>query len=480
MSVESPSYFSEPQVTMERNQGPRLQLSFSEADWPAHNLPPITRPIHYLGSKLRIVNQIRRLLDQVDPARGPVCDLFAGSGTVSNALSPSRNVIAVDIQEYSRVLCSALLNPAEYNPDLLADLVCSASTSEHSATLSWALEPLVEYEQKCLTMAAAGQLEPLCDLLEYGSLVSFEHSGHLIRDDSLLAAIEDVESRLSGTRLVDSPASMVVRYFGGVYFSYSQACQLDMLLESVASLPLTDRDTFLAAILSTASQIVNTVGKQFAQPLRPRSSTGQPKPSLLESVSRDRSHNVMDTYARWVTRYLRNPRTGRYHQVIRQDYREALSGLGEKVAVVYADPPYTRDHYSRYYHVLETLCLRDNPRVSTVRAKGRESVSRGIYRVERHQSPFCIASKAPAAFAALFDGVRSLGVPLVLSYSPYDSDNRSRPRLMTISQLEDLAKRCFSRVVVHSAGRVAHSKLTSTDNTVSVSHNAESLFICQP
>src|SRR3974390_731278 len=71
----------------------------------------IARPIHYLGSKLRIVHLVQEVLDEIDPLRGPVCDLFAGSGTVARGLSRSRKVISVDIQEYSRVLCSALLNP---------------------------------------------------------------------------------------------------------------------------------------------------------------------------------------------------------------------------------------------------------------------------------------------------------------------------------------------------------------------------------
>src|SRR4030042_2259461 len=68
------------------------------------------RPIHYLGSKLRIVNSICEVVGKIDPSGGPVCDLFAGSGTVSREFSTSRTVIAVDIQEYSRVLCSALLS----------------------------------------------------------------------------------------------------------------------------------------------------------------------------------------------------------------------------------------------------------------------------------------------------------------------------------------------------------------------------------
>ncbi len=72
----------------------------------------ITRPIHYLGSKLRLVDSIIKVIDELDPSMGPVCDLFSGSGTVSGFLSITRDVTAIDIQEYSRVICSALLKPA--------------------------------------------------------------------------------------------------------------------------------------------------------------------------------------------------------------------------------------------------------------------------------------------------------------------------------------------------------------------------------
>ena len=77
----------------------------------ALELPICWRPIHYLGSKLRLAESIRDHLSELDPSGGPVCDLFAGSGTVSLALSCDRNVVAADIQEYSRVLCTALLQP---------------------------------------------------------------------------------------------------------------------------------------------------------------------------------------------------------------------------------------------------------------------------------------------------------------------------------------------------------------------------------
>src|SRR2546423_6583107 len=68
------------------------------------------RPIHYLGSKLRVLDVIEELVDDVDPIYGRALDLFSGSGVVARRLSRSREVLAVDIQEYARVLAAALLS----------------------------------------------------------------------------------------------------------------------------------------------------------------------------------------------------------------------------------------------------------------------------------------------------------------------------------------------------------------------------------
>ena len=462
------------------NNSDNLQLSFFQDSQIPSALRPITRPIHYLGSKLRLLNRICDVIDQADPSSGTICDLFAGSGTVSRVLSKKRVVVAVDIQEYSRVICSALLHPAQSNSRTVKEFLSEVSSSEHSSLLSWVFEPLKEFERHCFSVARTGDLEPLCDLLENGSLRAFELDACHPKSPDLTAAMKEAHSRLCDAQLINTPSSLVSRYFGGIYFAYSQASHLDVLLEGVAGLPSYQRDTFLAAVLSTASEIVNTVGKQFAQPIRPRNSNGRPKAELLELASRDRSTKVMDTYQSWLRRYLIIPRTNKPHMIIREDYREALKKLKGKVSIVYADPPYTRDHYSRYYHVLETMCLRDNPEISTVNLHNGDSLSRGLYRVDRHQSPFCIHSKAPQAFASLFVGVRSLNVPLVLSYSPYEISNGSRPRLMTIIQVEALAKSYFRHVRVCKPEHIAHSKLTNSEKTVSTSHEAEVLFVCEP
>lgn len=440
----------------------------------------VIRPIHYLGSKLRLVNLICEAVDQIDPSGGPVCDLFAGSGTVSRALSERRSVISVDIQEYSRVLCAALLHPPTVDLQALNLFWQNVHSSDHAGRLLKAVEPLAVYESICLKEAESGNLEPLCDLLEHGSLIALEQNACQAIYPELRSVLEEASLRLGKAKLADGPGALITRYYGGIYFSYTQAAQIDLLLESIESLPASQKNAFLAAVLSTASEVVNTIGKQFAQPLRPRTPDGKPKKKLYSLVTRDRSIDILKLYQSWLKRYLSIPVSEQPHKVIRQDYAEALDTLMGAVSVVYADPPYTRDHYSRFYHVLETICLRDNPPVSTVRIAGEQRISRGFYRTERHQSPFCIKSKAPEAFSLLFEKTRKLGVPLVLSYSPYEKDSGARPRLMTIDEISEIAKKYFRQVAVLRAGNIAHNKLNHAEKNVRMSYDAEVLVLCKP
>ena len=62
----------------------------------------VRRTIHYLGSKLRLLDPIRQAVSSVAPIGQPVCDLFAGSGIVSLSLASQWDITSVDIQEYSR------------------------------------------------------------------------------------------------------------------------------------------------------------------------------------------------------------------------------------------------------------------------------------------------------------------------------------------------------------------------------------------
>lgn len=437
------------------------------------------RPIHYLGSKLRILEFIKETIDDIDPTNSRVCDLFAGSGTVSQYLGKYRPVTAVDIQEYSRVITSAAILPLKANLQV-EQVISQCMNSEHFKKLSWCLEPMIEYEKKSVEKAIIGDIFSLCELVEKGSIIAFEDKLSENSSTDLAVAMNETSIRLKKMEYIHGPEALVVRYFGGLYFSYEQSIQLDTLLEYASSFYKSDKDIIVAAILSTASEIVNTVGKQFAQPLKTFNSDGTPKKNIVSKVVKDRKINVFETFMKKLQGYISLEKSHFDHQIYKMDSSDALDNLKNGVKVVYADPPYTRYHYSRYYHVLETICLRDNPTISKTFINGQERLSRGVYREDRHQSPYSIKSKANEAFDNLFRKVKELDASLVLSYSPYDDTKKSTPRIQTIEELEYLGRKYFGSVELISAGQFSHSKLNKTNKNFDISYEAEILIVCKP
>jgi len=443
------------------------------------NPPRLFRPIHYLGSKLRLAPAIADALDDADPTRGTVLDLFAGSGTTALALAVHRRVIAADIQEYSRVICSALLTSPQPSADIVSMFTdrLLASTPLVEALRS-AVKPLVEFEEEALKAAERGDAEPICSVLEDGSLLAAERGLGECRSAELRRCLMEVTRRLSVAGLAQAPAATATRYFGGSYFSYAQAVELDCLAALASStFPSGLTDLLTSALLSTASDIVNTVGKQFAQPIRPRAKDGGVKRHLLVKINRDRRIDARTVFLEWLGRYASYAAPGCGHVAKRMDYRDALTHFSGQYSVVYADPPYTRDHYSRFYHVLETLARRDNPSIARSPGAAEHELSRGLYRDDRHQSPFCIRSKAPNAFRELFSLASGGGANIVVSYSPFESG--AHPRLMQIDALLGLAREFYRSVEVESVDGVTHSKLNHSRLNFDLPAEAEVLLVCR-
>jgi adenine-specific DNA-methyltransferase len=453
----------------------------SRGPWPPSPAYKL-RLVNYLGSKLRGLNPILAAVEELAPRGGFVCDLFAGSGVVSLAMSERWSVTAVDIQEYSRVLCNAVLNPIEGPSEIAKRLVDAARNGRLRRDLRSAMTNLLEHEKASIREAVSGSMDHLADLLDRGSLRALD-SASGPESNPLDALLRQAQTRLHEHGLGAGPDTVVTRYYGAVYFSWEQAIDLDAILKEIHGVKdRSTRDYFLAALLAVASEAVNSVGKQFAQPIRPRDSAGHPKRHLLRQTLRDRSIDIFDAYHAWLDRLAAVPRPVAQHHAQRRDFREALADAELRADVVYADPPYTRDHYSRYYHALETMALRDEPEVSTtsIRTNGSPRVSRGVYRSNRHQSPFSIKSQAPGAFDELCAGVRSRGVPLVLSYSPFNPAAGNRPRLLTTDEVAAIARLHFRDVELRDVGGYAHNKLNVAARNVSVAYVAEVILVCIP
>lgn len=427
------------------------------------------RTLNYLGSKLRLLDFIEGNILNVTKEGEGVCDLFAGSGCVSYKLSNHFSVFSCDIQSYSKVICNALLKKQNITEDAINRFLKDVQ-KDQSLLMSFA--PLIDLEEQAVRTK---DLDVLTEILEKGSVEIYrlEH-----KYSSLSTKLSEVLESLAQKGMLNEK-SLISRYYGGVYFSYRQAVWIDRILEVIAkSFDEDQRNVFLAALLSTASDIVDTVGKQFAEPIKARDSKGKIKTTVYNKASKDKTIDVLKLYKEWISRYASLPRSGHPFYAIQGDYLKCLEDLPASVKTVYADPPYTRDHYSRFYHVLETITLRDSPELSTTNIHGDKHISKGIYRNDRYQSPFCIKSKAPVAFREMFEIISKSGRNLLLSYSPYDETKKTHPRVVTMQQLLSWAREYFTHVETVSAGSFKHNKLNSTVHLLEASDEAELLIVC--
>ena len=77
------------------------------------------------------------------------------------------------------------------------------------------------------------------------------------------------------------------------------------------------------------------------------------------------------------------------------------------ISCFYLDPPYTNDQYSRFYHLLETVCKNDSP----------EYEFKAKYRKDRFMSPFCYKKSVLQEFENIISYVYKKKSNLIISYS---------------------------------------------------------------
>ena len=431
------------------------------------------RSIHYLGSKLRVLDFLKEVIDEIDPDKRGVCDLFAGSGSVGQHLSDERNIVSVDVQEYSKVICSALLNPI--NDNITNNFINSLIESDEKIKYLNTFQEIIEYENDLIHNKFENNLELVCDFIENSSIYSNIINLSNLATPKLKQKLVKVIDKLNK---LDKNSFLISKYFGGVFFSFKQAVLLDFIIDSINKQDNKYKNIFLAPLLSTTSDIVNTVGKQFAQPLRPRDKKGIPKKFIMNKFVKDRSMNVFKVYENWLNKYKDRPLQSSKHKVFKMDFRKALDSIDDDIKIIYADPPYTRDHYSRFYHCLETISLMDYPIVSKTNIGGYQKLSRGLYRHDRYQSDFCIKSKAPKAFTDLFNKASKKDKILLLSYSPYENKNNMHPRVVELDFLKNSAKKYFKKVKIISPGKFSHSKLNRKGLHLKSNEFSEILLVC--
>jgi adenine-specific DNA-methyltransferase len=220
--------------------------------------------------------------------------------------------------------------------------------------------------------------------------------------------------------------------YADTYFSYEQCREIEEVRARVSHLT----DEVLAAIYLTA--LIFAMGRCQASP----GHFAQFMPSDHERVRLLRAKSIIEAFETRCMQFnfqIEGPRCHLFRREAGQLLSDdCLYSLAPEGSAVYFDPPYTTAQYSRYYHLLETVVLNDEPEV----------LHKAKYRNDRHQSNFCSSSKAASTFGEFFEKISDRGWNLVVSYSSHG--------VVPIRDLIELTRTRYSKVEVQSRNH-AHS-----------------------
>jgi adenine-specific DNA-methyltransferase len=296
---------------------------------------------------------------------------------------------------------------------------------------------------------------------EYSNEIRLERDALASADCKTL--LETFETRIFLANRIRAGSGERYRLFSeryaGTYFGIRQCAEIDGLRHALDAVIGNGelRDWCLVALCAAISRCANTTG-HFAQPLTPKSNN-------LAKLINQRRRSVWEEFVSALGRlsaFGTNPWRGR-NRVFQTDALSLLRG-GDKlsgVGLVYADPPYTSDQYSRYYHIYETLILYDYPA-----ARGR-----GLYRDDRAVSSFSHSTKVKVSIDRLIASARAIGADLILSYPSNGLLPSSR------DQIIGMIRQHYGRApdvvpLVHSHSTMGASKGSATQQVVEILYRA--------
>lgn len=388
------------------------------------------RPIQYLGSKLRVVNEIVRLAQSEVSPGARVGDLFSGTSVVSQAFATNGFLAtAVDAQNYAVVMARACLGvdrlPGErFEPQSLQELPSSKNVLNVEAWGEYA-----ERELSCLAEGDAGGLRGIYNEIP---LIWREE------DSAFYNLVETGSKEFAFEKL-----PLIAAIYSGSYFGIQQALELDVIRHQIENRTLIgelsawQQAVAMTALFHAASRCVHSAGKHFAQPMS--ASRRAPTPFNDRRLLEDRKISVRQCFVEAAKRIndLVAPMPEGQRAMLGQAEHAGRRALDE-CELVYLDPPYTAQQYSRFYHVLETILAYNFPKLIE-----QGAVTRGIYPSTRYKSSFCSKAKAGAAMKDLLSSVRASGASAIVSYSRSESGSDGNSRMISYDDLMGQCKEIF-------------------------------------
>ena len=348
--------------------------------------------IPYMGTKRDIAPKVADVICAAQS--GIVLDAFSGMCAIGQSVGTRRPVWNNDIQTFPSHVAGALFT--------------SELTAPSQEKVIGAISGFYQENIQELSRRFSRRLNEENEYLAIGNLTTaaaYYKSAEHIGNSQTLSAIREQLSEQPQL----FPYCLFTITFSDGYFGFSQSIEIDSIRYAIAQgeinnlLSSDEARWLLIALCHTISKIATTTG-HFAQYLNVNENN-------LRGYLTKRRRSVwqvwLDCFAE--LKPIGSPKWRKSNKVFNMDSLSLLQRLSmseQKPSVIYADPPYTNDQYSRYYHVWETLVKYDYPK----------SLGKGRYREDRFISPFSTKTSVKWAFGELISRTRTLGADLILSY----------------------------------------------------------------
>ena len=374
--------------------------------------------ITYMGTKRALAPAVAEVARHAQP--GVLFDAFAGMCSVGEAIGEARQIWTNDVQVFACEVARAIFTSRDGPPSALTygDIHFEAfRKAQLSLSRSFAASLAIEQE-----------------LLKAASFNAFQ---------SKLSKLLPTLSKEATNCRTRSPHLFAATYSGS-YFGIAQAIEADAIYAALGaarekqSISADEHRWGLIALGRSLLKIANSTG-HFAQPLKPKPETFRRYIALRRRM----------LWSEWLefTAVMTPVGSRTWRKGNRAFNKDSLkliphfARVRADVSVIYADPPYTDDQYSRFYHVLETLCLYDYPTVTGV----------GLYRPNRFQTSFSHIAKSANALSTLIESSAKTGADLILSYPT------NGLAIKAGASIRSLLKKHFKRVEVCRSMTHEHS-----------------------
>lgn len=346
--------------------------------------------VKYMGSKTDVLTLIENGMNYLDRDYKNICDLFAGSATLSAALRGNGNIISNDIQTYSSVFAKT-----------------------YFSNYTWSEYPDIEN----IFVQAEDRVNRFNKhFKEYDGKFLYDKDMSLEKLNDLEKKQRDLINKNDWNTFDDY--YLFVKYYSGTYWSYDQCVWIDSYRSVIEKYHDQEElyNLLLSCLIYAMAYNSQSTG-HYAQYRIPENDSSK------EDILIYRRKNLSDFFIRKYYELRKFLNKDHHHHISTTTLTdlECLNQIPEH-SLVYADPPYCFVHYSRFYHVLETLIKYDYPKVQY---KGR-------YRDDRYQSGYCKKTEVSQSFSDMFIGIRNKHSDMILSYSNSDTNTIEIEKLMRI------------------------------------------------